>query len=722
MRKTTNYGLALYDLEDKMTITASENSLNNNMELIDSALKEKATIEDMTVYIEEHKDELKGADGTNGTDGINGKDGENGTDGYSPTAKVETTSIGATITITDKNGTTTTTITNGKDGVDGEQGLQGEQGIQGEQGPKGDTGETGPQGPQGEKGDKGDKGDTGEQGSTGKDGVSVTHSWNGTTLTITSASGTSSANLKGEKGDKGEQGIQGIQGEKGATGSKGADGYTPVKGTDYWTDEDKTEIKEYVKDEIPTKTSQLTNDSGFLTEVELTQEQLDEIADAVVEAQKMEFVDSTDGCTDTSKQYVLPDGYIYAYMQKTIDVLHNANNGTCLLNTSHTANASMNTTRARSGTFFTQPIEVDKNWADCIVNISGIEKLVENYFSTFYAVYYDDNGDWIGYFGASGFGLSDSEVTLPITINLARTSSATGASYWSNTKYVRMMFSIKEANQTITNDDVKDLVINFERLNTTENVYGWYSTGHMYNKDEYSQAIEQNASNIETLQTDVNTLKEAVKTTPSQSGAVWYAVGDSITKGYGVGADKCWVKYVLDYNGYDKEKSLNLGISGLGFAKSDPNYSKTARIVVDENDFTNVDLVTVAIGINDWKEPFSIDTVKSEMRYCFEKILTDNPYCKIFFIVPFNTCMKGSASTNWALGYSGSDVTGGTLQNFIDAQKSICEEYGIQIIDMTNNSVINKSNIETVLYDKIHPDAKCHIALGRELARRITYA
>ena len=40
MRKTTNYGLALYDKEDKMNITSEENSLNHNMELIDSALKE----------------------------------------------------------------------------------------------------------------------------------------------------------------------------------------------------------------------------------------------------------------------------------------------------------------------------------------------------------------------------------------------------------------------------------------------------------------------------------------------------------------------------------------------------------------------------------------------------------------------------------------------------------------------------------------------------------
>lgn len=119
-------------------------------------------------------------------------------------------------------------------------------------------------GPQGPKGDKGDTGATGAQGEPGEDGISVTHSWNGTTLTITSASGTSSANLKGDtgsqgpkgdtgatgsqgpKGDKGDTGSQGPKGDKGDTGKAGADGYTPVRGTDYWTDEDIALVRAYI--------------------------------------------------------------------------------------------------------------------------------------------------------------------------------------------------------------------------------------------------------------------------------------------------------------------------------------------------------------------------------------------------------------------------------------------------------------------------------------------
>ena len=48
-----------------------------------------------------------------GQDGQNGQNGTNGQDGYSPTASVTQTTTGATISITDANGTTTASVTNG---------------------------------------------------------------------------------------------------------------------------------------------------------------------------------------------------------------------------------------------------------------------------------------------------------------------------------------------------------------------------------------------------------------------------------------------------------------------------------------------------------------------------------------------------------------------------------------------------------------------------------
>lgn len=53
--------------------------------------------------------------------------------------------------------------------------------------------------------------------------------------------------IKGAKGDKGDTGDQGPVGPAGADGK---DGYTPVRGTDYWTEADKAEIKSYVDEAI----------------------------------------------------------------------------------------------------------------------------------------------------------------------------------------------------------------------------------------------------------------------------------------------------------------------------------------------------------------------------------------------------------------------------------------------------------------------------------------
>ena len=62
---------------------------------------------------------------------------------------------------------------------------------------------------------KGDKGDNGEPGIQG---------------------------IQGDTGAPGPQGIQGIQGPKGDKGDNGADGHTPIKGTDYFTEADKQEL------------------------------------------------------------------------------------------------------------------------------------------------------------------------------------------------------------------------------------------------------------------------------------------------------------------------------------------------------------------------------------------------------------------------------------------------------------------------------------------------
>ena len=119
------------------------------------------------------------------------------------------------------------------------QGAKGDKGDPGERGPKGEPGETGPQGPtglQGETGPQGPTGPAGDNGAPGANGVAPTIGTNGNWYLGETDTGKPS---RGEKGDKGDPGAQGPAGA------------TPVKGTDYFTAEDKAALVQDVLAALP---------------------------------------------------------------------------------------------------------------------------------------------------------------------------------------------------------------------------------------------------------------------------------------------------------------------------------------------------------------------------------------------------------------------------------------------------------------------------------------
>ncbi len=81
------------------------------------------------------------------------------------------------------------------------------------------------------------------------------------TLTLTNGESADFEVRNGAKGDKGDTG------EKGDKGDKGADGYTPQRGVDYWTEEDKTEtitaVLEEAESSMDTKLESYVNKSDF---------------------------------------------------------------------------------------------------------------------------------------------------------------------------------------------------------------------------------------------------------------------------------------------------------------------------------------------------------------------------------------------------------------------------------------------------------------------------
>ena len=132
----------------------------------------------------------------------------------------------------------------GPQGIQGEQGPAGADGAKGDKGDKGDPGIQGEVGPQGPKGDKGDTGEAGPKGDTGERGPQGEIGPQGPKGDIGETGPQGPAGEKGDKGDPGDIGPQGPQGETGPAGEKGADGYTPVKGTDYFTESDIAQVRE----------------------------------------------------------------------------------------------------------------------------------------------------------------------------------------------------------------------------------------------------------------------------------------------------------------------------------------------------------------------------------------------------------------------------------------------------------------------------------------------
>lgn len=216
----------------------------------------------------------------------------------------------------------------------------------------------------------------------------------------------------------------------------------------------------------------------------------------------------------------------------------------------------------------------------------------------------------------------------------------------------------------------------------------------------------------------------------------WYAIGDSITQGFYsyMNGDtpaistttNCWAKIVADKAGFSL---TNYGVGGSGFVHNATVGDKlNARDHIDTIDFSGADIVTIAFGINDWKGSntfgsFNDDittggTVYSNMRYVIEKILTDNPECKVFIITPINASKYGNQSGNWSLSHT---INGKTLEDMFQLEKTVADYYGIELIDMTHQSTFNRLNCPVLMVDGVHPTLKGHQLMGAELAQKINF-
>lgn len=252
------------------------------------------------------------------------------------------------------------------------------------------------------------------------------------------------------------------------TASDGQDGYTPIKGIDYFTKEELDDIKAENFEHIETELAK----RGQL---------------------KPEFANSIDECENAAKLYVLPDGYIYGFMLTEVsknpsNLLHLATDTdrTTLYNgkgfKENTRLSSSGGTGDAAGIFATGFIPACEGDVLYFSNISW-----SNLSQKCYIIAYNSSNAVTGKLEIQATSASPAP-TSPLTLDSATFGTGFNA--------IRISASDISADTIIT--------VNEPAEGTYTKEYGWKNTGHAFVPADYEERIID-------LEADVESLKEAQK-------------------------------------------------------------------------------------------------------------------------------------------------------------------------------------------------------------------
>lgn len=253
----------------------------------------------------------------------------------------------------------------------------------------------------------------------------------------------------------------------------------------------------------------------------------------------------------------------------------------------------------------------------------------------------------------------------------------------------------------------------------------------------------------------------------------WYVLGDSISAGYysmtqsmaeEAGVTMTYISPVTtdggevtgsvwdsslshNYWGYANKWIMMRELVGKAYPGQGYFYeasnSQNGIYVVDNNDFSDAGLITVAWGFNDWHynqtrgdhnlidsnmpyptnsfDTSSITTVNQAIWWCLGTLIRKAPNAQIVVQTPMNGwAYGGDFDSNWGIGTSMSNS--GTLADIHDDIVYWASYYGLQVLEMTyNNSIVNRRNIKDTIIDGSHPSDVAHQQLGRYVAGALQY-
>ncbi len=166
----------------------------------------------------------------------------------------------------------------------------------------------------------------------------------------------------------------------------------------------------------------------------------------------------------------------------------------------------------------------------------------------------------------------------------------------------------------------------------------------------------------------------------------------------------CHLAQAIAYRDFTVQK---YGIKGNAFQL---DYFKSSLEQLALVDFNQVEILFIEHGTNDYNSgttlddvlnPYNMETFGGATRYTIELLQKEYPHIKIVLVTPAYCYFTDE--NNIKIGDSNEmDFGGGILPDFVELEKQIAADYGLDIIDQYYDSGITAQNIEEYTLDGLH--------------------
>lgn len=152
------------------------------------------------------------------------------------------------------------------------------------------------------------------------------------------------------------------------------------------------------------------------------------------------------------------------------------------------------------------------------------------------------------------------------------------------------------------------------------------------------------------------------------------------------------------------------------------DYFAERMEVLSQIDFSQVEILLIEHGTNDYNngrrldnqmDLYDVTTFGGALRYSLKLLQEKYPDLRIVLMSP-TYCALGKDKNQQC--YNTSYGEGGTLDEYVELEKQIAKEFGVEWIDAYHESGIWEDTVDRYLKDALHPNMEGHALIGNLIA------